>query len=54
MAKVNSFKQIAQIHPENSHFEPKNEGLEDDFLFQAGDFQVPAVNFPGLDCSRAI
>ena len=27
--------------------EPKNGGLEDDFPFQTGDFQVPAVNFPG-------
>ena len=25
--------------------EPKNEGLEDDFPFQIGDFQVPAVNW---------
>jgi len=27
--------------------EPKNGVLEDDFPFQTGDFQVPAVNFPG-------
>ena len=27
--------------------ESKNEGLEDDFPFQTGDFQVPAVHFPG-------
>ena len=27
--------------------EPENEGLEDDFLFQIGDLQVPAVHFPG-------
>ena len=26
--------------------EPKNGGSEDDFPFQLGDFQVPAVNFP--------
>ena len=26
--------------------ELKNEGLEDDFPFQTGEFQVPAVNFP--------
>ena len=25
--------------------EPKNEGLEDDFPFQRGDFQVPAISF---------
>ena len=35
--------------------EPKDEGLEDGFPFHSGDFQVPAVNFPGcidlrLDC----
>ena len=27
--------------------EPKNGGLEDDFPFLLGHFQVPAVNFPG-------
>ena len=27
--------------------EPKNRGLEDDVPFQFGDFQVPAVHFPG-------
>ena len=27
--------------------EPKNGGLEDDFPFQTGDFQVPAVSFRG-------
>ena len=29
--------------------EPKNGGLEDDFPFQTGDFQVPAVHFPGCN-----
>ena len=27
-----------------SNMEPKNEGLEYDFPFQTGDFQVPAVS----------
>ena len=27
--------------------EPKSEGLEDDFPFKRGDFQVPAVSFQG-------
>ena len=27
--------------------EPKNEALEDEFPFQLGDFQVPAVSFLG-------
>ena len=27
--------------------EPKSEGLEDDFPFQRGDIQVPAVSFQG-------
>ena len=29
--------------------EPKNAGLEDDFPFELGDVQVPAVNFQ--ECS---
>ena len=28
--------------------EPQNGGLEDDVPFQWGDFQVPAVHFPGV------
>ena len=28
--------------------EPKTEGLEDDFPFQTGDFQVNHVNFSGV------
>ena len=28
--------------------EPKNEGLEDDFPFQQGDFQVPFSFFGGV------
>ena len=27
--------------------EPNNAGLEDDFPFQLGDFQVPAISFGG-------
>ena len=27
-------------------------GLEDDFPFQTGDFQVPAVHFPGCQKKR--
>ena len=33
--------------PLKINMEPKNGGLEDDFPFQTGDFQVPAINFPG-------
>ena len=33
--------------PLKINMETKNRGLEDDFPFQTGDFQVPAVNFPG-------
>ena len=35
------------------NMEPKNGVLEDDFPFQTGDFQVPAVNFPGCTRSRS-
>ncbi len=36
-----------QFAPLEINMEPEDEGLEDDFPFQTGDFQVPAVNFPG-------
>ena len=29
--------------------ESENQGLEDDFPFQTGDCQVPAVDFPGYN-----
>ena len=29
-----------RIPPENSHLEPKNGGLENDFPFQTGDFKA--------------
>ena len=31
--------------PENGRLEAQNEGLKNDFLFQSGDFQVPAISF---------
>ncbi len=32
---------VTKVTPsENQHFEPQNGGLEDDFPFQRGDFQV--------------
>ena len=33
--------------PKFNGWNSKNEGLEDDFPFQSGDFQVPAISFPG-------
>ena len=38
--------------PPKLNIEPENEGLEDDFPFQRGDFQVPAVSFQG--CLKTI
>ncbi len=35
--------------PWKINMEHNNGGLEDDFPFQTGDFQVPAVNFPGCN-----
>ena len=35
------------ITPSKINMEPKNEGLEDDFPFQTGDFQVPCY-FSGV------
>ena len=33
---------LYRIHPDwKTNMEPKNGGLEDDFPFQTGDFQVP-------------
>ena len=34
--------------------EPNNEGLEDDFPFQTGDFHFPAVHFPGCNYSLGL
>ena len=31
---------VYRLPPENSHLEPKNGGLENDFPFQTGDFKV--------------
>ena len=38
------------MHARKKYMEPKNGGLEDDFPFQTGDFQVPAVTviFPDV------
>ena len=33
--------------------EPENDGLEDDFPFQMGDLEVPAVNLPGCSFREA-
>ena len=35
------------LHPPKTNMEPENGGLEDDFPFLMGDFQVPAVSFRG-------
>ena len=35
--------------PENSHLEPKNGGLEDDFPFQSGEFLGSMLIFRGVD-----
>ena len=37
----------ARVHPWKLTWNLQNGGLEDDFPFQTGDFQVPAVNFAG-------
>ena len=34
--------------------ESRKGGLEDDFPFQLGDFEVPAVDFPGCTCQWLI
>ena len=47
-------RQFAELDtPLKINMEPKNGVLEDDFPFQTGDFQVPAVNFPGCTRSRS-
>ena len=35
------------------NMEPENDGLEDDFPFQMGDLEVPAVNLPGCSFREA-
>ena len=35
------FHELYSYTPLKTNMEPKNEGLEDDFPFQTGDFQVP-------------
>ena len=38
---VNTTQLYGDYSPENEWLEPQNGGLEDDFPFQTGDFQVP-------------
>ena len=40
-AKVEILSSLIDITPLKINMEPKNGGLEDDFPFQLGDFQVP-------------
>ena len=44
----NSTKEGAASTPLKINMQPKHEGVEDDVPFQIGDFQVPAVHFPGV------
>ena len=48
-SNTESVAQLDSLHNQLKNFpktnmEPKNGGLEDDFPFQTGDFQVPAVS----------
>ena len=39
--KVQRYIKVYWNTPLKTNMEPKNEGFEDDFPFQSGDFQVP-------------
>ncbi len=51
---VDPFRQEKKtlLTPPKINMEPKLVGLEDDFPFQTGDFQVPALHFPGCQKKR--
>ena len=38
---------LPSTNPQKTNMEPQNRGLEDDFPFQKGDFQVNHVDFRG-------